>query len=236
MRPTGSIGTRPSCSRSSLGCLLRHREFEVPNRTNQRVRGAERGSMEHGPYASGTVHSPQWLSRHGYAQQISRIRRGMRSLGQAGQDECSPADIGGNGPRLAAARRRGRRQITINSRFVHSPVRGFLPPGGTRLAPFAQALRASVRPPRAPFPNILAQNAGTDLILATSTPPSRGDVNAIGCRKFPLSLSIMGIPFAFEVGDQRRAEVAIGLVARISRKILAEQIERLLADAQCAAV
>src|SRR5579859_2593480 len=51
-----------------------------------------------------------------------------------------------------------------------------------------------------------------------------------------LDLSVMRVPLAFEIGDQRRAEMAIGLVARVGGKILAEQVERLLADAQRAAI
>jgi len=46
----------------------------------------------------------------------------------------------------------------------------------------------------------------------------------------------VGIPIALEVCDEGWAESAIGLVARIGRAIAAEQIERLRADAQGAAI
>src|ERR1700757_1428255 len=46
----------------------------------------------------------------------------------------------------------------------------------------------------------------------------------------------MRVPLALQIGDQRRAEMAIGLVAGVSGKIFAERIERFLADAQRAAV
>src|SRR5579862_6787164 len=46
----------------------------------------------------------------------------------------------------------------------------------------------------------------------------------------------MRIPLALEIGDERGTEMAIGLVASVSGKIHPECVERLLADAQCAAV
>src|SRR5437870_11455551 len=46
----------------------------------------------------------------------------------------------------------------------------------------------------------------------------------------------MGIPVALEVGNQRRAETAIGLVARIGRAVAAEQVERLLSDPEGATI
>ena len=46
----------------------------------------------------------------------------------------------------------------------------------------------------------------------------------------------MRVPLALEIGDQRRAEMAIGLIARVGGEIAAKQIERLLADADGAAV
>src|SRR5271156_2765315 len=46
----------------------------------------------------------------------------------------------------------------------------------------------------------------------------------------------MRIPLALEIGDQRRAEMAISLVAGVSGKIHPECVERLLPDAQRAAV
>src|SRR5262245_26500351 len=48
--------------------------------------------------------------------------------------------------------------------------------------------------------------------------------------------SVMGVPIALEVGNERRADVAIGLIARIGRAIAAEQVERLLPDPQGAAI
>src|SRR5207344_177013 len=44
------------------------------------------------------------------------------------------------------------------------------------------------------------------------------------------------VPVALEIGDQRRAEVAVGLLARIDREIGAEHVERLLGDAERAPV
>src|SRR5437588_12821898 len=44
------------------------------------------------------------------------------------------------------------------------------------------------------------------------------------------------IPIAFEVRNQCRAEMAIGLLAGIYRKIRTERLERLLGNAQGAAV
>ena len=51
-----------------------------------------------------------------------------------------------------------------------------------------------------------------------------------------LDLSIMRVPLALEIGDQRRAEMAIGLVARVGGKILAKSVERLFADPDGAAI
>jgi hypothetical protein len=39
-----------------------------------------------------------------------------------------------------------------------------------------------------------------------------------------------------EIGDQRRAEMAVGLLAGIERTVLAEQVERLLAEPEGAAI
>src|SRR5262245_64689803 len=44
------------------------------------------------------------------------------------------------------------------------------------------------------------------------------------------------VPVALEVGDQRRAEMAERLLARVDREIIAEHVERLLGDADGAAV
>src|SRR5580704_18637120 len=46
----------------------------------------------------------------------------------------------------------------------------------------------------------------------------------------------MRVPLALEIGDQRRAEMTIGLVASVSGKIHPECVERLLPDAQRTAV
>src|SRR3954453_8035301 len=45
-------------------------------------------------------------------------------------------------------------------------------------------------------------------------------------------LTLMGAPVLLEVADQRRAEVADGLLAAVGRHVLAERVERFLADAQ----
>ena len=47
---------------------------------------------------------------------------------------------------------------------------------------------------------------------------------------------VLRVPVPLEVGDQRRAEVAIGLVAGIGGAVAAEEVERLLPDATDAAV
>src|SRR5262245_60161995 len=47
---------------------------------------------------------------------------------------------------------------------------------------------------------------------------------------------VVGVPIALEVRNEGRAERTIGLVARIGRAIAPEQIKRLLADAQRAAI
>src|SRR3954447_18307085 len=49
-------------------------------------------------------------------------------------------------------------------------------------------------------------------------------------------LAALRVPVALEIGDQRRAEVTVGLLARIDREIGAEHVERLLGDAECAPV
>src|SRR5438046_393044 len=48
--------------------------------------------------------------------------------------------------------------------------------------------------------------------------------------------ALMGAPVLLEVADQRRAEVARRLLARVDRHVLAEDVERLLADPQRATV
>ncbi len=47
---------------------------------------------------------------------------------------------------------------------------------------------------------------------------------------------LLGVPVALEIGDQGRAEMAVGLLARIDREIGAEHVERLLGDAEGAPV
>src|SRR4029077_9027765 len=49
-------------------------------------------------------------------------------------------------------------------------------------------------------------------------------------------LPIPGVPIALEVGDERRAEVTIGLLARVNGGIAAKEIERLLTNSEGAAV
>src|SRR3954452_2641126 len=44
-------------------------------------------------------------------------------------------------------------------------------------------------------------------------------------------LPLLRVPVLLEIGDQRRGEVAIGLLARINRHVAAELIERLLRHA-----
>src|SRR5262245_66172213 len=46
----------------------------------------------------------------------------------------------------------------------------------------------------------------------------------------------LGVPVALEIGDQGRAEMTVGLLARIDREIGAAHVERLLAHAQSATV
>src|SRR6202451_4326710 len=49
-------------------------------------------------------------------------------------------------------------------------------------------------------------------------------------------LTIMRVPLALEIGDQRRAEMAIGLVAGVGGKIHSECVECFLADLDGASV
>src|SRR5438874_1620445 len=49
-------------------------------------------------------------------------------------------------------------------------------------------------------------------------------------------LAALRVPEAFEVRDQSRAEMAIGLLARVDRKVRAEGVERLLAHPKRAPV
>src|SRR5258708_27605178 len=50
------------------------------------------------------------------------------------------------------------------------------------------------------------------------------------------ALAAARVPVPLEIGDQRRAEMAIGLLARIDRHIAAEGVERFLRDAEGAAI
>src|ERR1700757_2328878 len=49
-------------------------------------------------------------------------------------------------------------------------------------------------------------------------------------------LSILRVPVALEVGDQRRAKVTIGLLARINGGVTPEEIQRLLANPKGATI
>src|SRR6184192_2631383 len=49
-------------------------------------------------------------------------------------------------------------------------------------------------------------------------------------------LTVLGVPEQLEVGDQRRTEVAVGLLAGIERGVLAEQVERLGGETQRPAI
>src|SRR6516165_8743138 len=53
---------------------------------------------------------------------------------------------------------------------------------------------------------------------------------------FHLRLAALRIPVAFEIADQRRAEMTMGLLARVDGKVRAEGVERLLRHAQGAPV
>jgi len=44
---------------------------------------------------------------------------------------------------------------------------------------------------------------------------------------FRSRLPVLGVPEQFEIGDQRRAEMALRLLAGIERGVLAEGVERL---------
>src|SRR5258705_12793837 len=51
-----------------------------------------------------------------------------------------------------------------------------------------------------------------------------------------LRLPIVSIPILFEIADQRRTEMAIGLLAGIHGHVAAKRVQRLLRDAQRAPV
>ena len=52
----------------------------------------------------------------------------------------------------------------------------------------------------------------------------------------PSSASVLRVPIALEIVDQSRAEMAIGLLARIDRHVAPEEVERLGADAEGATI
>ncbi len=56
----------------------------------------------------------------------------------------------------------------------------------------------------------------------------------MACVVFRLALrrALVGVPIAFQIGDQRRAEMARGLLACIDRHVTAKHIERLLGNAK----
>ncbi len=47
-----------------------------------------------------------------------------------------------------------------------------------------------------------------------------------------LAAAVRGVPVSLEVGNQRRAEVAVRLLARVDRHVAAEGVEWFLFDAQ----
>src|SRR5690349_12937369 len=57
-----------------------------------------------------------------------------------------------------------------------------------------------------------------------------------GARSIASEPAVAGIPVLLEVADERGAEVAEGLLARVGRHVGAKQVERLLAGPQRAAV
>ena len=63
------------------------------------------------------------------------------------------------------------------------------------------------------------------------TGPRRGADRAAA-----LNLALRRVPVLFQIGDQRRAEMAIGLLSGIDRHVAAERVERLFADAEGAPV
>src|SRR3954452_24059509 len=57
-----------------------------------------------------------------------------------------------------------------------------------------------------------------------------------GARSIASELAVAGIPVLLEVADQRRAEVAERLLARVGGHVGAEEVQRLLARSQRAPV
>src|ERR1044072_8971715 len=58
----------------------------------------------------------------------------------------------------------------------------------------------------------------------------------LGRKYEALHLPLLRVPVLFEIGDQRRAEVAIGLLARVDRHVAAELVERVLGHTKRATV
>src|SRR6185437_1633533 len=65
---------------------------------------------------------------------------------------------------------------------------------------------------------------------------ARGRHDARSLRLEPLALPVLGVPVPFEIRNQRGAEMALRLLARIDGAVAAEQIERLLGDAKRTAI
>src|SRR5262249_30041465 len=77
-----------------------------------------------------------------------------------------------------------------------------------------------------------------DRVVGSSRRRGRKSSSASAQRRpSPVSdLSVLRVPVALEVGDQRRAEVTIGLLARVNRGVAPEKVERLLAHSEGAAI
>src|SRR5215213_4397339 len=69
----------------------------------------------------------------------------------------------------------------------------------------------------------------------TSWRPSRGPVST-GSQTSASELALVCIPVLLEIADQRRAEVAVGLLAGEGGHVLPEDVKRLLSDANRAAI
>src|ERR1700740_3552527 len=85
----------------------------------------------------------------------------------------------------------------------------------------------------------LSKRAASRLIIGTTSSPLGTASAPPGMKSFWTSTTMRqasaatacGIPVSFQVGDQRRAEMAVGLLAGVHRHVAAKQIERLLAGA-----
>jgi hypothetical protein len=91
---------------------------------------------------------------------------------------------------------------------------------------------AGLRPPLAS--NLY--NSNSEMNFDVSPRPLHIAHEATRCALRMSGLPIMRVPLALEIGDERGAEMAIGLVAGVGREIVAKRIERFLADLQRAAV